>query len=259
MRCLTDADLRTFATDGFLQLPGLVPEGLLADADAEIDELVAATPPTGEGDLGPGVNAWFQRRSDLPRCDAALTGSPALAAAQELVAPNHIENIFDQIQISTTRPPWSHVPGGPHIDGHGPGQDPPRSFTMLVGILLTDQRADQSGNLWIWPGSHLEHQRLFAERGSKILQSTGGHATMLTPPLELGPGTPLRGQRGDVVLAHFLLGHNKGGNTAAHERRTLYYRLAVTQHAERWETTFLDPLTEYPPVQEALARGSERG
>lgn len=259
MGYLTDDDLRKFAADGFLLLPGLVPEALLAAADAEIDELEATSRPTGEGDLGPGVNAWFQPRSELPGCDAALTASPALSAAQELVAPHQLQNIFDQVQVSTTRPPWSHAPGGPHIDGHGAGEDPPRSFTMLVGILLTDQRADQSGNLWVWPGSHTAHQRLFAERGTKILQSSGGHATLLTPPLELGPGTPLRGQRGDVLLAHFLLGHNKGGNTGGHERRTLYYRLAVPQHAENWESTFLDPLAEYPPVKGAAAHGSQQG
>lgn len=253
MSLLTTADLQRFAADGYLVLEGLVPDPLLADADAEIDELIAATAPTGEGDRGPGVNAWFQPRAQLPSCDAAFCRSSALAAAQELTAPDALENIFDQIQVSTTRPPWSHVPGGPHIDGHGPGQDPPHSFTMLVGILLTDQRPDQSGNLWVWPGSHLDHQRLFAERGSKVLQSTGGHATLLDPPVALGPGIPVRGRRGDIVLAHFLLGHNKGGNTAPYERRTLYYRLGVPQHADRWEETFLDPFTEYPLVREAAA------
>lgn len=253
MGLLTDDSLRQFAADGYLLLPGLVSETLLAEADAEVDNLIATTSPTGEGDLGPGVNAWFQPQAELPRCAAALCESFAMRAAQELVAPHRLENIFDQIQISTTRPPWSHIPGGPHIDGHGPDQDPPHSFTMLAGILLTDQRPDQSGNLWVWPGSHLDHQRLFAERGSKVLQSTGGHATLLDPPLALGAGVPIRGQRGDVLLAHFLLGHNKGGNTAPYERRTLYYRLGAPQHADRWEATFLDSFTEYLPVKEAAA------
>jgi ectoine hydroxylase-related dioxygenase (phytanoyl-CoA dioxygenase family) len=119
---------------------------------------------------------------------------------------------------------------------------------MLAGVLHTDQTDDRSGNLWVWPGSHLVHQRLFHERGTTILQTTAGHAGSLDPPPELAKPIPVKGKRGDVVLAHFLLGHNKGGNTAPHQRRTIYYRLAVPGHAERWEATFLDAWTEYPPM-----------
>lgn len=54
------------------------------------------------------------------------------------------------------------------------------------------------------------------------------------------------------MVAHFLLGHNKGGNTAAHERRAIYCRLAAPGHQEQWEQTFLDAWTEYPAVRRAL-------
>src|SRR5262245_28717090 len=146
MPWMTDDNLRQFASDGYLVLRELVPESLLAAADAEIDEFIAETEPD-EGDRGAGQNAWFPARSRLPRCDDVLRKSPALAIAQELVSPNTIDHAFDHIQVATTVPPWSHIPGGPHIDGHGPGQDPPHSFTMLVGVLLTDQHETQSGNL----------------------------------------------------------------------------------------------------------------
>jgi hypothetical protein len=247
---LTDDDLRRFAVDGYLVVPDAVPEALLAAADAEIDELIRAVAPH-EGDDGPGQHAWFPRRRRLPRCDDVLRRSPALAVAGELVAPDTLDHAFDHIQVATTVAPWSHVPGGPHIDGHGPGQDPPASFTMLVGVLLTEQRDTQSGNLWVWPGSHLAHERLFRDRGSRVLQASGGHSTLIAPPAPLGPPRAVTGGRGDLVLAHFLLGHNKGGNLAPWERRTIYYRLAVPGHAERWEQTFLDAWTEYPAVRRA--------
>lgn len=248
---LTDDDLRRFARDGYLVVPNVVAEPLLAAADDEIDGLIAAVAPH-EGTGGPGANLWFPRRARVPRCEAVLRESAALAIAGELVAPLALDHAFDHIQVATTVPPWSHVPGGPHIDGHGPGQDPPMSFTMLAGILLTDQHATQSGNLWVWPGSHLDHQRLFHERGTRVLQQTGGHSTLLDPPAVLAPQVEVAGGRGDLLLAHFLLGHNKGGNLAAHQRRTIYYRLAVAGHAQRWEATFLDPWTEYAPVRRAL-------
>ena len=165
------------------------------------------------------------------------------------MSPNTLDHAFDHIQVATTVPPWSHVPGGPHIDGHGLGQDAPASFTMLAGVLLTDQQAPGLGNLWVWPGSHLHHERLFHERGTRVLHQTGGHATLLEPPAALNAPVPITGGRGDLLLAHFLLGHNKGGNTAPHERRTIYYRLAVPGHEDRWEQTFLDVWTEYPRVR----------
>lgn len=252
---LTESDLRTFARDGFLLVPDVVPEALLELADREVDDFVAETPPDDGDASAPGQHGWFPPCRRLPQCDGLLRRSPALAIAEELVAPNGLEHRFDHIQIATTVPSWSHIPGGPHIDGHAPGQDPPFSFTLLAGILLTDQRSSQAGNLWVWPGSHLEHQKLFRERGTRILLETGGHATALDPPLKLGPPVEIRGNRGDLLVAHFLLGHNKGGNTSDQIRRTVYYRLAVPGHADHWDRTFRDAFTEYAPVRRALAVG----
>jgi hypothetical protein len=190
-------------------------------------------------------------RARLPHCEALLRDSPALAIADELVAPNRLDFAFDHVQVSTTRAPWPHVPGGPHIDGHTPRseQDGPDSFTLLAGVLLTDQTGDQAGNLWVWPGSHLAHQGLFHERGTRVLLDVYGHSTLLHPPFALAPPVPVRGRRGDLVLAHFLLGHNKGGLTGATGRRTVYYRLAVDEHAQHWEASFLDAWNEYPPIR----------
>jgi hypothetical protein len=253
MATLTNADLQSFARDGFLLVPGAVPESLLAAADAEIDLLIDEVTPN-EGTGGTGQHAWFQPRARLPRCEDVLRASTVLTIAGELVAPLFLDHAFDSIQVATTVPPWSHIPGGPHIDGHGPGQDPPYSFTMLAGVLLTDQSAPQSGNLWVWPGSHLDHSALFRERGTRVLQQTGGHSLSLEPRPALSRPVEVIGKRGDLLLAHFLLGHNKGGNMASHSRRTIYYRLAVSGHAAHWESTFLDPWTEYAPVRHALAR-----
>ncbi len=249
---LSDGDLRQFGKAGYLLVPGVVPEGLLRAAESEIDQVMNTVAPD-EGSGGAGANLWFRPRTELPGCDGALRRSGALDIADELVAPFELDHAFDHIQVATTVSPWSHAPGGPHIDGHGPDHDPPATFTLLAGILLSDQSAPGSGNLWIWPGSHLEHQRLFADRGTRALQPSSGHPTLLVPPLDLGPGTEVRGRRGDLVLAHYLTGHNKGGNTSAHVRRTLYFRLAVPGHAERWEDALLDPLMEFAPVRSALS------
>lgn len=120
---------------------------------------------------------------------------------------------------------------------------------MLAGVLLTDQQQRDRGNLWVWPGSHLIHQHLFQERGTRVLQATGGHATALDPPVALPEPVPVFGKRGDLVLAHFLLGHNKGGNLGPLTRRTIYYRLSVPGHPQRWDQTFVDAWNEYPKMR----------
>ena len=173
----------------------------------------------------------------------------------KLVAPFELDHAFDHIQVATTVPPWNHVPGGPHIDGHGPDHDPRRRSRCWLESCSATRVLQASGNLWVWPGSHLDHQRLFVDRGTRALQRSSGHPTLLEPPLELGAGVELQGRRGDLVLVHYLTGHNKGGNTGVHVRRTIYFRLAVSGHAERWEDTFLDPLTEFAPVRRALSDG----
>ena len=244
---LSNEQLCTFATDGFLVVRDAVPEPLLAAADAEIDRVVAADPPP---DSTIGKHFWFMPPAELPAADAALRESPALALAEQLVAPHRLVHGYGHIQIALNIPPHDHRPGGPHIDGaHDPRRFHP--FTMLVGIFLGDETVVDTGNLWVWPGSHLDHGRLFAQRGVDALRSTGGHSTLLNPPLALQPPVPVLGRRGDVLLAHYLLGHNTGGNLSEHVRRMLYYRLATEDIETRWERTMTDPLLEYAPVRNA--------
>ena len=242
---LTDEQRRQFASAGYVVVPGVVDESLLHAADAEIDEL-AVESPAPAGTVGPHFH--FLPLDRLPAADAALRTSGALSLADELVAPHHLDHALDHIQVALNIPPYPHRPGAPHIDGHRPNEDV-ASFTMLAAIFLGDESTPDRGNLWVWPGSHRGHQQLFRERGVDVLTSVSGHAVMLDPPVWLGPGEPLLARRGDVLLAHFLLGHNIGGNTSADTRRILYYRLAADGHAERWADTFRDPFTEYPSLR----------
>jgi len=248
---LTEEQRRRFATDGYVLVPGVVDEPLLRAADAEVDALVAATP-AAAGTVGPSFH--FVPPALLPAADAALRDSGALALADELVAPHHLDHALDHIQVALNIPPYPHRPGAPHIDGHRPEEEI-GSFTMLAAIFLGDETAPDRGNLWVWPGSHRGHQQLFAERGVDVLKGVSGHAIMLDPPVWLGPGEPLLAGRGDLLLAHFLLGHNIGGNTSTDTRRILYYRLAADGHAERWAETFLDPFTEYPSLRTVAPGG----
>ena len=243
---LTEEQRRQFASDGYVLVPGVVDETRLRAADAEIDELVATSPaPAGTV----GAHFYFLPPERLPAADTALRDSGALGLADELVAPHQLDHSLDHIQVALNIPPYPHRPGAPHIDGHRPAGEI-ASFTMLAAIFLIDESTPDRGNLWVWPGSHRGHQQLFRDRGVDVLKAVSGHAVMLDPPAWFGPGQPLLARRGDVLLAHYLLGHNIGGNTSADTRRILYYRLAAEGHAQRWADTFLDPLAEYPSLRD---------
>jgi hypothetical protein len=247
---LTDDQLRTFGRSGYLVVEQVVPEHLLARADAEIDRFVADEPPPA-GTVG--HHSYWRAPDDAPATRAALFESAARAVAEELTAPEPLDLILDHVQLALNIPPYPHRPGGPHIDGHRPTQDAPASFTVLAGIFLSDESGPDRGNLWVWPGSHLVHERVFRERGTRALLEHSGHISFLPDTPALASPHPVYGRRGDLLLAHFLLGHNHGGNLCPKTRRMLYYRLGCPGHADRWEATFTDALTEYPPVRRAGA------
>lgn len=246
---LSSGQLSSFATDGYVLLPEVVPEHLLEAADVEIDGVLLEGPPS-PGTVG--HHFYFLSPARLPAADAALRSSPALQMAEELVRPHRLDHELDHIQIAVNIPPYKHRPGGPHLDGHRPEQDRPHSFTMLAAIYLSDESLPDSGNLWVWPGSHLTHQRLFAEQGVDALLSVSGHSLSLDKPPQLADPHPLLARRGDLLLAHYLLGHNIGGNLSSQTRRILYYRLSAAGHDQRWAETFLDAFTEYEPVRQAF-------
>ena len=247
---LSVEEVDRFGTAGYLVVRGVVPERILAELGAEVDTLVAgAPPPSGKV----GFHHYFEDPALLPVAQRALRDGGVLALAGELVAPLAIHLAFDHIQIATSIYGWDHEPGGGHVDGYGiPGQTEPFTFTMLAGIFLGDETEAGRGNLWVWPGSHLVHQRMFEERGVDVLMSdpaVGGHPCMLPDPPDCGPGQPVLAQRGDVVLAHYLLAHNQSGNMWNPLRRIVYYRLAAEGHRARWRKTHTDALLEYSPVR----------
>jgi hypothetical protein len=156
---------------------------------------------------------------------------------------------FEQAQVALNIPPFDHWPGRPHIDGYQPGQSVPGTFTLLASLLLNDQLSDNGGNLWVWPGTHQTHAAFFAGRGPQGFAEAAGY-----PDVELPEPTQIRGHAGDLLLAHYLLGHNIGGNYESNRtRRALYWRLRAPGHVDRWAQCLVDPWAEYPRVERLLA------
>lgn len=241
---LGTARLREFGERGFVLVPDVVPRGLVDAASAAVDGLLRRWPPA-PGTRGP--HFYFEPAAQAPALLDPLRGSPAFGLAEELTGPGTLD-APDQVQVALNLPPFDHRPGGHHLDGVPPAPDGrPETFTLLAGVLLSDQPDEDAGNLWVWPGTHLTHEAFFREHGPDALVASGGY-----PPIPLPAPEQVRGRAGDLLLAHFMLGHNIGGNTSGTTRRTLYYRLKRRGHADRWREFLQDALLDFDPVRAAV-------
>jgi hypothetical protein len=242
-RSLTAGQLRSFAECGYLVLPDLVSHADLDRAEAEADRLIAEEPPP-EGHTG--HHFYWRRPAESPVLFEVQGG--ILQAAGHLTGGAGVAVAFDQVQLALNIPPHLHKPGRPHIDGYQPGQTTPGTFTLLACLMLTDQHSDNGGNLWVWPGTHLTHAAFFAERGAGAFAGAAGY-----PDIDLPEPVQIHGRRGDVLLAHYLLGHNIGGNyEGGRTRRALYWRLRAPGHTDRWADCLADPWYEFGAIRRVL-------
>jgi hypothetical protein len=243
---LTIEQLRSFADDGFLVVPGLVDPDRVQAANAVIDDLIAAD--TASGVHSNGRSHWNQTAPALVR---PFLDPPVWTVAKQLTGAElgpYVSGVHD-VQVAVTPPPYPHRPGAGHLDGFKAGEERPRSFTLLVGVILSDQTGDDMGNLHAWPGSHREAADYARRHGvDAFVSAVMGNEAM--PPVDFSAGSvQVHGAAGDVVFAHYLLAHNSGGNTSDVVRRTLYMRLRREGHDDRWRAFFTDPWADFDGVR----------
>ncbi|TCP49978.1 phytanoyl-CoA dioxygenase PhyH [Tamaricihabitans halophyticus] len=242
---LDHGQIQEFVERGFVVIPQAVSADLVSRASVQIDDLIAEHPP-GEAVCGP--HFYFPDSTAVPELLALMTQTGAWSLMESLTGEGSLE-IPAQVQVALNIPPFSHRPGGHHIDGFPPEPDGrPGTFTMLAGVLMSDQLADDAGNLWVWPGTHTTHAEYFREHGPDAFFRAGGY-----PPIQLPEAEQIRGKAGDLVLAHYLLGHNIGGNTAAGTRRAAYFRMKCSGHDAHWREFLQDLWFDYPPVRTLLS------
>lgn len=198
--------LRSFADNGFVVVPGLVDPDRVRAANAAIDDLIATQP----------APYWNQTAPALVR---PILDPPVWTVAEQLTGDPldpYVNGIHD-VQVCVTPPPYPHQPGAGHLDGFKYQKEGDRqhlrSFTLLVGVILSDQTGDNMGNLHAWPGSHLEAAAYARRHGVDAFVSAVMRNEAM-PPVDFSAGSvQVHGAPGDVVFAHYLLAHNSGGNT----------------------------------------------
>ena len=151
---------------------------------------------------------------------------------------------------------------GWHIDGLDRGIL--NSFTLLIGIALSDQLADFSGNLCLHAGSHHTLSKYVSDYAhcidaaassglSELEQRQQAFELARRNKPDLGEPVQIKLSRGDVVVVLHRIAHRGGPNYSDSIRRMVYFRVSHKRHVEL-KTAALDNLwVELEGMQEVLA------
>jgi hypothetical protein len=237
--------MHALARDGYAVVRNVIPASVRDGALARIEALLQEQP-VAAGHAG---HSYWLATDDEPELTALLTDTPVLSLAEALTSPRRIASA-GYLQVALTFPPHKHIPGRGHMDGLTPVESDgrPGTFTMLAGVILSDQTKPMMGNLIVWPGTHRGVAAHLREQGPDAILTSAGY-----PPVEHGEPISVLGNVGDVLYAHYLLSHNSGGNTSGATRRTVYFRLKVDNHDQTWREFVCDELHDLDAVRAAVA------
>ena len=152
-----------------------------------------------------------------------LVKSPINGKLDELFGLENIDWDKGQIAIRRAHNYPNPLPPEPHIDGFSSGlnalgEGRVYNHTVTVGVFLTNTPRDFAGNFTIWPGSHFVYESYFRQRGPRAMAEP-------MPGLEIDGPVQLMCEAGDVVLAHYQLGHAAADNTSDFDRIAVFFRV----------------------------------
>ena len=219
-------------TQGYAQFPALIPEPVVASARRAI-ELDLIT------NYEPERQLEYDNQSFCP----ALRAAPPI---MNLILQPSVQKILDdtfgldqigwsngQIAIRRAHNYHTAVPPTAHIDGFSSGlngleEGKIYNHTVLLGVFLTPVNREFGGNFTVWPGSHYIYESCFRERGRRAMSEP-------SPTPELGAPVQLMCGVGDVVLAHYQLGHAAAVNVTDSDRIAVYFRIWLHRmELDRW-------------------------
>lgn len=242
---LTRADKAAFKRDGLVIRRGLVTPDRVRRAVSLIDEQYRQEltrddiPAHTQRTFVPSLRNHPEILALYAETDAAQLASDLLGATSPVTTT--------QIQI---RVPEADFPGvqqekAMHVDGVAcPHLDPRelRTFSLLVGVVLSDISDPQCGALHYLPGGHLAMAHWFADEWSL------GMTEQVPPEIDRERGTPLLGEPGDVLLMHHLVPHSVARNLMPFPRVMAYFRVSHPDHAGRRLEALRDPWLDYPTL-----------
>lgn len=240
---LTYAQKQEFYQNGYVKIPGVIPQVMI---DAAVRAINASV---GQG-IDPAQVPIYQVRSFCPELQREpvitdlLNKTPALALAESMIGVGKIQPVSAgqiALRFPTLQDPPS--PPRPHLDGmYTPTNGVPagtiRNFTMLLGIALSDVTTPYAGNLTVWPGTHHLYEKYFQEKGPAALLDG-------MPPVKIPEPVQLLAKAGDIIMAHYELAHGVAQNVSPHPRFAIYFRLYHVDHDRHGHETMADIWREW--------------
>jgi hypothetical protein len=248
---LTREQREHFYEQGYVLMPNVVPRDNVNAAIRAINHSL------GEG-MDPARLAILRAQSYCPELqkEPVITDlyndTPAKALVESLVGVGKVQPVSSgQIALRFPIAPGSAPKQPvPHLDGmytatNGVPKGRIMSFTMLVGVALSDVNEPFAGNLTVWPGTHRLYESYFRQHGPEAL-------------LEGMPNVPLPdpvhviAKVGDVILCHYELAHTAAPNASPHVRYAIYFRASRVDHEKQWKQAMSDIWMEWPGIQSLL-------
>jgi ectoine hydroxylase-related dioxygenase (phytanoyl-CoA dioxygenase family) len=225
-------DHSRLTSDGYSVFKGLIPHPLVTAASLAI-----------EHDLSTNFDPARQLEYDNQSYCPAIIGSPDImnlvfkspvySFLDELFGINKVWIGKGQIAIRRAHNHPDRIPPTPHLDGFASGLNgvPPDTIynhTALVGVFLTPVQRQFAGNFTVWPGSQNIYEVYFRKRGRRALREA-------PPDIDVGEPLQLMCDVGDVVLAHYEVGHTAAVNTADSDRIAVFFRVVLRDvERDRW-------------------------
>lgn len=245
---LTRDELTAFATDGALVKRRFVPDHLIQSAAALVNDWY-------HNHMDPAkITAYSQRTfaPDLgshPDLLALFSRSGVIELVAQLVGDHQpVSTVQVQIRVPEATLPDVQPEKAMHVDGVAcPHLDPAelRTFSLLVGVVLSDVSNPAGGALRYVPGGHLRMAKWFRTEWSL------GMTDQVPPHIDTEQGTPLLGGPGDVLLMHHLVPHSVGHNHTSQPRVMAYFRVSHVDHPTRRLDALRDPWLDYPALTAA--------
>ena len=278
--------LHRFVLEGYLHLSNIVDENIVYECNKKLNRYLGTPSFLVGGGAQVGLGKLAGCASNCKEVKD-LISPKVLDIVESLMGGScDVDNISGQIAFRFPEETPCSANTVWHTDDLRRGQM--HGFTLLIGICLSDVEDNDSGNLCVWPNSHiLIHQSLvkdsrhgaidntklqamFHHQCSNFENITDGHphtdigsisemeSAHDNEPLLPSLGSPLQlhAKKGDMFLLHPNLAHAGGVNHSSDIRRMVYFRVKKKFTDESWESVGnnhkCDIFYDLPGVKSAL-------